>query len=88
MARAAQDHAGNANEGIMYGLESIGHLLSSYGAREEVDARHVGHLGDLVQMLAVQAQYLQDVDQDMRVILDAHDCQQRGPTTARKGAKS
>ena len=87
LADAAQSHAYNANEALMRGIESLGHLLFiASGSEGGLSSRHLGNLGELIQHLAVDAQHLQDTEANTQAILNQH--QQHAPTRpAGKGFK-
>jgi hypothetical protein len=70
MVAAAKAHAINANDTIMTGIESLGHLLYiAGGSDDDTDSQHFRNLGQLIKHLAVEAQHLQQVDADMGSLL-------------------
>lgn len=70
MVEAAKSHAINANDSIMSGIESIGHLLYiAGGSDDDTGGQHFRNLGQLIMHLAVEAQHLQQVDADMGSLL-------------------
>jgi len=75
MAKAVASHACNANDVIMRGIETIGQMLFHYAADRDVelDRYHLGSLGELLQHLAVEAQYLQGADVDMEAIVTSYE---------------
>ena len=84
-AAAIQSHAGNAQEVILDGIETIGHLMSSFTDDYDLDRHHICNLGMLIKHLAVEADQLRNSAADMRVILET-DCQR--PLTAPRGRQS
>jgi hypothetical protein len=69
IAAAIEDHASNASETLLDGLEALGHLMSVAGANgdRELSSHHLMMLGGLVAHIAVEAQYLQETQWEMRV---------------------
>lgn len=62
-ADAARQHAGNGKTTLMCGMQAIGALMIRVGTSEEgdLDAHNVTALGDLIQHLAVELMYLDEV---------------------------
>ncbi|WP_426110420.1 hypothetical protein [Massilia sp. PWRC2] len=61
---AVLQHAGNANDTLMHGIEALGHVLFVAAENEDcgLDMRAVRNLGTLLSHLAVEAQFLQELD--------------------------
>jgi hypothetical protein len=72
IAVAAAQHASNANDTVMYGLEALGQILfvASNNEQNEVCPRLIGHIGSLIQHLAVEAQFLQETADNLRYALN------------------
>jgi hypothetical protein len=67
---AAVTHAQNSTETLLSGLESIGKMLALIGPLEErVDGDVVTNIGELIAHLAVEVQYVRDVEDEMSGIL-------------------
>ncbi|MET3130286.1 hypothetical protein AAKU55_000539 [Oxalobacteraceae bacterium GrIS 1.11] len=62
IADAALYHAGNSNSTLMRGLEGLGHLMYVAGDNKdhEIDSTAIANLGELLQHLAVEAQFMQE----------------------------
>ena len=58
---AAANHARNANDTLMSGLEALGKTLFVAASHEQLDDLTVSDLGCLIQHLAVEAQFLQEI---------------------------
>lgn len=74
-AEGIEAHAINASDTISSGMEAVGAALFSVGTNENwpFDARHLAELGSLIRYLAVEQQYLRDVERDMRDRIETHD---------------
>lgn len=67
---AAVTHAQNSTETLLDGLESIGKMLALIGPLDErVDGDVVTNIGELIAHLAVEVQYVRDVEDEMSGIL-------------------
>ena len=67
---AAVTHAQNSTETLLSGLESIGKMFALIGPLEErVDGDVVTNMGELIAHLAVEVQYVRDVEDEMSGIL-------------------
>jgi hypothetical protein len=75
IAEAAQQHAGNANDSLMRGLEALGDVVSIAGANEdgEISQGTLMQLGELIVHLSVEAQFMQELDWSIRDVLEADD---------------
>lgn len=75
VAEAAIEHAANANDTLMSGLEALGHVMFVAGANKQcgVDGNHLANLGCLIAHIAVEAQFLQETESSIRETLEAHD---------------
>lgn len=75
IAEAAQQHANNANDTLMRGLEALGNVLSIAGANQDGEASQSSlmGLGELIAHLSVEAQFLQELDCSIRDALEADD---------------
>lgn len=75
IAEAAQQHAGNANDRLMRGLEALGEVVSTAGGNEnrEVSQTSLMWLGELIAHLSVEAQFMQELDWSIRDVLEADD---------------
>lgn len=72
IAEAAQQHANNANDALMRGLEALGNVLSIAGANQDGDAQSsLMGLGELIAHLSVEAQFMQELDWSIRDALEA-----------------
>ena len=56
-------HAENANDTLMHGLQALGHVIMNAALNEEggVEAHHLARLGDLITHLAVEAEAMQEL---------------------------
>jgi hypothetical protein len=74
MAEAAAQHAGNANDTILNGLEALGKVLFSAGLNEDcpVGGNHLASIGYLISHLTVEAQFLLETENDLRHTLRQH----------------
>jgi hypothetical protein len=68
IADAAAQHADNANGTLMRGLEALGEILFVAGANKEndIDQESIASIGELIQHIAVEAQFLQETMVCMR----------------------
>ena len=75
IAEAARDHAINANETLMHGLEALGHVMFVAASNKQcgMDENHLAHLGCLIAHIAVEAQFLQETEWHIRETLAEHD---------------
>lgn len=69
-AEAIVVHARNAQEVILDGIETIGHLMSGFTDDYDLERNHVNNLGMLIKHLAVEADHLRGSSGDMRCILE------------------
>lgn len=71
IAQAAANHARNANDTLLFGLEAIGKLIFIAGANNdhELDRASMADLGALITHIAVEAQAMQQTDSDIRFAL-------------------
>jgi len=83
IVEAAREHAINANETLMNGLEALGHIISYAGDNENCNGDQFVSLGALITHIAVESQFLQETEWLIRETLEAHD-----EITAAKAAKS
>ncbi len=72
-ASAAASHAHNANHVLLHGLEAIGKTLFVAGTNEswELGPETLAHLGFLIQHLAVEAQFLQETEQQLSYVVSS-----------------
>lgn len=71
MVMAAEQHATNALATVLDGVETMGRLLTQLGvAGIDVQGPELCKIGDLFKHLAVEAQFLVDVQSDMTTILN------------------
>jgi hypothetical protein len=71
MVMAAELHATNALATVLEGVETMGRLLTQLGvAGIDVQGPELCKIGDLFRHLAVEAQFLVDVQGDMATILN------------------
>jgi hypothetical protein len=67
---AAFTHAQNSTETLLSGLESLGKMLALIGPLDErVDGDVVTNIGELIAHMAVEVQYVRDVEDEMTGIL-------------------
>lgn len=67
---AAAHHAQNSTETLLSGIESIGKMLALIGPLDErVDGDIVTNIGELICHMAVEIQYVRDVEDEMTGIL-------------------
>ncbi|MFS0754597.1 hypothetical protein ABC383_07850 [Noviherbaspirillum sp. 1P10PC] len=71
IAEAAANHARNASDTVLFGLEAIGKLIFIANANDdhELDRGSMADLGALITHLAVEAQAMQQTDSDLRFAL-------------------
>ena len=71
IAEAAANHARNANDTLLYGLEAIGKLIfiANANSDHELDRGNMADLGALITHLAVEAQAMQQTTSDLRYAL-------------------
>jgi len=69
---AAANHAQNAHDTLMSGLEALGKTLFVAASNEQLDALTVSDLGCLIQHLAVEAQFLQETQSHLRYASGRH----------------
>lgn len=84
-ADAIQTHARNAQEVILDGIESIGHMMAGFTDDYDLDRGHISNLGMLLKHLAVEADQLRFSEADMRTILEED---RKHPSNAPQGRKS
>ena len=80
LGEAVAQHADNANQTLLNGIEAIGHILQIAGANKDwtVDTDQVSRLGGLIVHLAVEAQFLQEIESNFRYAIDADDKRRAG----------
>ena len=80
VGEAVAQHADNANQTLLHGLEAIGHVLQIAGSNKDwtVDADQISRLGGLIVHLAVEAQLMQEIEGDFRYAIDADDRRRAG----------
>lgn len=83
---AAAAHAYNANYTLMCGLEAIGNLMFVAGANEEysIEKGTLAELGRLISHVAVEAQFLQETEDDLTFIHREHLKRQGERSASRK----
>lgn len=82
-ADAALTHAQNSTETLLSGLESIGKMLALIGPLDKrVDGDIVTNIGELISHMAVEVQYVRDVEDEMSGIL------KRDKELVKKGGKN
>ncbi|WP_426192576.1 hypothetical protein [Massilia sp. DWR3-1-1] len=78
---AASSHANNAKETLLMGIETIGNLMMQLSQiSEAVDDRDLIGIGGIIRHMAVEVQYLIDVEDEMDGIL------KRDREASKKGA--
>jgi hypothetical protein len=72
IAKAAANHARNAHDTVIFGLEAIGKLIFIASANNDhkLDRGSMADLGALITHLAVEAQTMQQTDADLRFALN------------------
>ena len=90
VADAVQNHADNASNTLLHGIEAIGQMLMTAALNEggEISSMHLVHLGGLIEHLAVEAQFMQEIYEDARAALAADDVrtnEKTSPTSGKKG---
>lgn len=79
---AAVNHAQNSTETLLGGLESIGRMMALIGPLDDrLDGDVVTNMGELIAHMAVEVQYVRDVEDEMRGILK----RDKEKTAAKKG---
>ena len=88
-AEDIETHAITALDTISSGMEAVGAALFSVGTNENwpLDGRHLAALGSLIKYLAVEQQYLRDVERDIRDSIALHDLKVPAGATKKGGAK-
>ncbi|WP_332848682.1 hypothetical protein [Massilia sp. S19_KUP03_FR1] len=88
-ADAIETHAINATQTILDGIEAIGAAMFSAGSNADwpLGGRTVGALGTLITHLAVELQYLSDVQSDMHTRIEMHDREAIAAKAQKGGAK-
>ncbi len=73
LGAAVVQHAWNANQTLLSGIEAIGHVLqvAANNKNWELDRDHVARLGGLITHLAVEAQLMQELDEGFSMALRA-----------------
>jgi hypothetical protein len=67
---AAVTHAQSSTETLLSGLESLGKMLALIGPLDErVDGDVVTNIGELIAHMAVEVQYVRDVEDELTGIL-------------------
>ncbi|ATQ78307.1 hypothetical protein CR152_30195 [Massilia violaceinigra] len=76
-AKAAINHAHNANYTLMNGIEAIGHLLFTAGNNADypTEVGVLENIGMLIKHIGVEAQFLQEQQADLQATLDRDDRQ-------------
>ena len=64
VAEATAQHASNASDTLIHGLAAIGHVLMQAGLNVEggVSGSHLARLGDLITHMAVEVEFLHDLE--------------------------
>ena len=64
VAESAAHHASNANDTLIHGLAAIGHILMQAGLNVDggVSGSHLARLGDLITHLAVEVEFLHELE--------------------------
>jgi hypothetical protein len=71
MSEAVRAHALNQQQTIASGMDSIGQLIYLAGSgNEPVDTHHMRNLGLLISHLAIELEFLLDIDGDMETHLN------------------
>jgi len=70
--KAAADHAQNANDTLMSGLEALGKTMFVAASHEQLDDLTVSDLGCLIQHIAVEAQFLQETQLHLNDAVHRH----------------
>ena len=67
-ASAAADHARNAIDTLMHGLEALGRIMfvATVNQHHVLDVETLADLGCLIQHIAVEAQFLQETERSMK----------------------
>lgn len=75
LGEAIAQHAENASQTLLSGLEAIGHVLQVACNNKEwtVDSDRLSQLGGLIVHLAVEAQFLEEIEGNFRFAIDADD---------------
>lgn len=71
IAQAAANHARNASDMVLFGLEAIGKpiFIASANSDHKLDRANMGDLGALITHLAAEAQAMRQTDSDIRFAL-------------------
>lgn len=78
-AEAAAQHAENGIRILTHGFKAIGTLLSLAGvSREEIEPSDAMSLGDLISHMAVELQFLQELDESIRQEVSAIPVSEKG----------
>jgi hypothetical protein len=74
IAEAATQHAENANDTLMRGLDALGHLMFVAGQSDDwaVESRQLADLGCLISHMAIESQFLQEANWSIRDTLSMH----------------
>ena len=85
LGEAVAQHADNANQTLLNGIEALGHILQVAGSNKEwtIDADQISRLGGLIVHLAVEAQFVQEIESNFRHAIDADDKRQAKRGTAK-----
>jgi hypothetical protein len=80
MAEAAKQHASNANDTLMHGIEALGSVVSIAGGNQdgEISQTSLMRLGELIAHLSVEAQFMQELDWSIGDVLAADDLRANG----------
>jgi hypothetical protein len=72
MLEATGKHAANYSYTLVHGFEAVGQLLFAASTNEQLELKRdvVSNTASLLSMLAVQAQYLQELQDTIRYTLD------------------
>ncbi|ATQ75064.1 hypothetical protein CR152_11435 [Massilia violaceinigra] len=64
VAEATAHHASNASDTLIHGLAAIGHVLMQAGLNAEgrVSGNHLARLGDLITHMAIEVEFLHDLE--------------------------
>ncbi len=74
IAEAAVQHASNANDTLIHGLEALGHFIYVAGDNDDagVDMARLADLGCLIQHMAAEMQFLQETEGSLRNAVRVH----------------
>ncbi|HXA48022.1 MAG TPA: hypothetical protein VNW52_10360 [Burkholderiaceae bacterium] len=87
IVEAARDHADNATNTLIHGLEAVGEVLFLAGANDEyeVNARHISSIGSLISYVANDLQFLHETKGHLSYALQRHAVAVRAGLNKREG---